>query len=154
MSTDIPTEPCEDPTETIMAAVAHGMNGNRDTGILLLGTFLKDGPTPTVSMCAALANMVTVATEQQNPGARGTYGLVAYQNNAPINASAMSPGLRFASQFTAAWMNDQPQTAYALFNALCRTGKPDDAKNLADGVHALYDMAVTSTQQWIKKTAT
>ena len=60
---------------------------------------------------------------------------------------------RFAGQFTTAWMNDDPHTAYALFNALCRTGRDDDAKNLSAGVHALYDMAVTSTQQWIKSTA-
>lgn len=147
MSTDIPTTPCNDPAETIMAAVAHGMTGKPDLGLSLLGTFLKDGPTTTVSMCAALASMVAVATEKQNPGAHGPFGLLALHNGVPTDASAMPPGLRFAAQFTTAWMNDERQTAYALFKALLGDETDEDARNLAQGVFALYDMAVISAQQ-------
>ncbi|MFC8272325.1 hypothetical protein ACFUJR_07235 [Streptomyces sp. NPDC057271] len=147
MSTDIPTTPCADPADTIMAAVAHGMTGNPLLGMNLLGPFVKGGPTTTVSMCAALASVVAVAAEKQNPGARGTFGLLAFHGNEPTNISAMPPGPRFAAQFTAAWLNGQTQTAYALFNALLGEETDEDARNLAEGIHALYDMAVTSAQQ-------
>ena len=145
--TDIPTTPCSDPADTIMAAIAHGMTGNPLLGMSLLGPFVQGGPTTTVSMCAALASMVTVAAEKQNPGARGTFGLLAFHNGAPTSVASMAPGLRFAAQFTAAWANGQKQTAYALFNALLGDETDDDARNLADGIHALYGMAVTSAQQ-------
>lgn len=145
--TEIPTDPCNDPADTITAAVAHGMTGNPLLGMSLLGPFIKGGPTTTVSMCAALASMVAVAAEKQNPGARGTFGLLAFHDGVPVDATAMPPGLRFAAQFTAAWANGQKRTAYALFNALLGEETDDDARNLADGIHALYGMAVTSAQQ-------
>ncbi|MFC7794577.1 hypothetical protein [Streptomyces cinereoruber] len=148
MSTDIPTTPCEDPAETIMAAIAHGMEGNPALGLSLLSPFLKDGPTPTVSMCASLASMVAVAVEKQNPGApKGSYGLLALHHGLPANAQEMPPGLRFAAQFTTAWLNGEGKTAYALFNALLGEGTDQDASNLVDGVLALYSLAVTSAQQ-------
>ena len=142
--TEIPTAPCDDPAETIMAAVAHGMDGNPMLGLSLLGPFIQGGPTTTVSMCAALASMVGVAAEQQNPGARGTFGLLAFHDGVPTDTRAMPPGLRFAAQFTAAWVNDQSQTAYALFDALVGEETDENARNLAEGIHALYEMAVSS----------
>ncbi|MFC8271120.1 hypothetical protein ACFUJR_00965 [Streptomyces sp. NPDC057271] len=147
MTRNIPTTPCDDPTDTIMAAVAHGMTGNPLLGMNLLGPFVKGGPTTTVSMCAALASVAVVAFEKQNPGARGTFGLLAFHGDVPTDISAMPPGPRFAAQFTAAWANGQQQTAYALFNALLGKETDEDARNLAEGIRALYDMAVTSAQQ-------
>ncbi|WP_329424052.1 hypothetical protein [Streptomyces sp. NBC_01268] len=145
--TEIPTTPCNDPAETIMAAVAHGMDGNPALGLTLLGPFIEGGPTTTVSMCAALASMVGVAAEKQNPGARGTFGLLAFHGDVLADTRSMAPGLRFAAQFTAAWLNGQSQTAYALFDALVVQERDEDARNLAEGIHALYDMAVSSAQQ-------
>jgi hypothetical protein len=142
---DIPTAHTGDDTETIMAAIAHGMNGNPLLGLSMLEPFIKGGPTTTVSMCAALASMVAVAVEKQNPGARGTYGIVAFHNDEPTDTNAMPPGLRFAAQFTAAWVNGQQQTAYALFNALIVEETDENAQALAEGIHALYEMAITAT---------
>ena len=147
MTHDIPTEPCDDPADTIMAAIAHGMTGNPLLGMTLLGPFVKGGPTSTVSMCAALASLAVFAYEKKNPGVHGTFGLLAFHGNVPTDIRSMPPGPRFAAQFTAAWANGQKQTAYALFNALLGKETDEDAQNLAEGIHALYDMAVTSAQQ-------
>lgn len=145
--TEIPTNPCDNPADTIMAAVAHGVTGNPLLGLQMLGTFVKGGPTSTVSMCAALASIAVFAVEKDNPGARSTYGLLAFHGNVPTDIRSMPPGPRFAAQFTAAFANGQEQTAYALFNALLGEETDDDARNLAEGIHALYDMAVASAQQ-------
>ncbi|MEU7010403.1 hypothetical protein [Streptomyces sp. NPDC046332] len=143
MAYDIPTTPCEDPAETIMAAVAHGMSGNPALGLSLLGPFIEEGARTTVSMCAALASMVAVAAEKQHPAA-GTFGFIAIHHGYPTNVAALPPGPRFAAQFTAAWLNGQQQTAYALFHALTFQERDEDAANLAEGVLALYELAVES----------
>lgn len=142
---EIPTVPCDDPAETIMAAVAHGMTGHPDTGLRMLGSFLEGGPVTTVSMCAALANLVKFAAEKQGPS-HGTFGFIAVRHGIPTNVGSLPPGPRFAAQFAAAWLNGQQQTAYALFNALVFQERDEDAANLAEGVYALYGIAVDAAQ--------
>ncbi|WP_327376238.1 hypothetical protein OG393_21165 [Streptomyces sp. NBC_01216] len=144
---EIPTTPCKDPADTIMAAIAHGMTGNRETGLKLLEPFILGGPVKTVSMCAALASMIALNADRQNPGHRGTFGFVPIHHGVPTDTSAMPPGWRFAAQFSTAVLNGQHQTAYALFDALVSKERDEDAMNLALGIRALYDMAVGSAQQ-------
>jgi hypothetical protein len=139
---EIPTAPCEDPAETIMAAVAHGMTGDPATGVMMLGSFIEGGAASTVSMCAALANIVKFAAEKQDLPANGTFGFIAVHHGTPTNVASLPPGPRFAAQFTAAWMNDQQDTAYALFDALVHQQRNEDAANLAEAIHALYDLTV------------
>jgi hypothetical protein len=67
----IPTEPQEDPSENIMAALAHGMTGNPQAGLALLKPFFET-PRHMVSLCAALAESTAMFVRQQTPNAETT----------------------------------------------------------------------------------
>lgn len=141
-SHNIPTEPQDDPSETIMAALAHGMVGNPKTGLMLLKPFFES-PRTMVSLCAALAEGVVLLARRENPDADG-FALLAFKDGAPRDTRDMPTGERFAAQFTAAWANGERQTAYALFDALHGDGSEQDAEHMANGVLALYGMSVAS----------
>lgn len=140
----IPTEPQGDPSETIMAALAHGMSGNPQTGMVMLKPFFET-PRSLVSLCAALAESTALLARKHNPEADG-FALLALRDDAPADVGEMPPGERFAAQFTSAWINGESQTAYALFDALRGGDSEQDAERMADGVLALYAMSVSSMQ--------
>ncbi|MEW1565782.1 hypothetical protein AB0454_22685 [Streptomyces sp. NPDC093509] len=139
-SHDIPTEPQEDPAETIMAALAHGMNGDRQAGLALLKPFF-DTPRTLVSLCAALAEGPASSIRPSNPNAEGV-ALIALRGGKPANIQDAPAGHRFAAQFTSVWANGDKQTAYALFDALHGSGSEEDADAVAEGVFQLYEMSV------------
>lgn len=138
----IPTEPQDDPNETIMAALAHGMTGNPHAGMTMLKPFFET-PRAMVSLCAALAECTALLARKHSPSADG-FALLALRDGTPADVSEMPPGERFAAQFTSAWINGESKTAYALFDALHASGTERDAEHLADGVLALYQMSVAS----------
>lgn len=147
----IPTEPQEDPSETIMAALAHGMTGNPHTGMMLLKPFF-DSPRTLVSLCAALAEGFVMLARRENPTADG-FALLAFKDGTLIDAREMPAGERFAAQFTAAWANGERKTAYDLFDALRGDGSEQDADHMADGVLALYAMSVASMRALTGRTS-
>ncbi|MFF7190566.1 hypothetical protein ACFZAR_36350 [Streptomyces sp. NPDC008222] len=147
----IPTEPQDDPSESIMAALAHGMTGNPQAGLALLKPFFES-PRHMVSLCAALAESTAMVIRQQAPDADG-FAIVALHDNTLADVNDMPAGERFAAQFTSSWVNGQPQTAYALFDALHAGGSEQDAANVADGVLALYQMAIASMQSLTGRTS-
>jgi hypothetical protein len=147
----IPTEPQDDPGETIMAALAHGMTGNPQAGMALLKPFF-DTPRSLVSLCAALAETAIMPIRQDNPDADG-FALLAFNNGRPSDTRLMPPGERFAAQFTSAWANGEKQTAYALFQSLHASGSDQDAEHVADGVLALYAMSVASMRALTGRTS-
>jgi hypothetical protein len=147
----IPTEPQEDPSETIMAALAHGMTGNPQTGLALLKPFFET-PRTLVSLCAALAEGTAMLARRQAPNADG-FALLAFHNETPADINDMPAGERFAAQFTSAWVNGEKRTAYALFDALHADGSEQDAQNVADGVLALYRVSVASMQALTGRTS-
>lgn len=147
----IPTEPQEDPGETIMAALAHGMTGDPETGMKLLKPFF-DSPRQMVALCAALAESAILPARQANPDADG-FALLAFKDGALSNVQEMPVGERFAAQFTSAWANGEQQTAYALFNSLRGDDSEQDAEHLADGVLALYAMSVASMRALTGRTS-
>jgi hypothetical protein len=138
----IPTEPQEDPSETIMAALAHGMTGDPQAGVKLLKPFF-DTPRQLVSLCAALAESAIMPARRENPDADG-FALLAFKDGTFSDTREMPVGERFAAQFISAWANGEQQTAYALFNALRGGDSEQDAEHVADGVLALYAMSVAS----------
>jgi hypothetical protein len=141
-SHSIPTEPQDDPSETIMAALAHGMTGNPQAGLMLLKPFFET-PRRMVSLCAALAETAVMIARQQAPNADG-FALLALHDGAPADIREMPAGERFAAQFTSAWANGEHQTAYALFDTLTGNGSEQAADHMANGVVALYSMSVAS----------
>lgn len=147
----IPTEPQDDPGETIMAALAHGMIGNPQTGVAMLKPFF-DGPRTLVSLCAALAESIALLARRQAPNADG-FALMAFHDGIRSDVRNAPPGDRFAAQFISAWLNDERQTAYALFDALHGDGSEQDAQHMADGVFALYAIAVSAMRTLTGHTA-
>lgn len=146
----IPTEPQEDPSETIMAALAHGMTGNPQAGLAILKPFFET-PRTLVSLCAALAESTAMVVRRHNPDADG-FALLAFHDGRPSDAQEMPPGERFAAQFTSAWVNGESKTAYALFDSLHASGTEQDAEHVADGVLALYAMSVASMRALTERT--
>lgn len=145
MTSAIPTEPQDDPSETIMAALAHGMSGNPETGWTLLKPFFET-PRTLVALCAALAEGTVMLARRENPDADG-FALLAFKDGALADTREMPAGERFAAQFTAAWANGETQTAYALFDALHGDGTEQAAEDVGDGVLALYAMSVASMRE-------
>lgn len=137
----IPTEPQADDTETIMAALAHGMSGNPKTGFGMLKPFFN-APAPLVSLCAALAESSAMTTRRGHPDA-DSFGLIALHGDTPVDSRTLPAGPRFAVQFFTAWMNGDKDTAYALFDALAKDSETNPAA-LGEGVWVLYEMAVAS----------
>lgn len=148
MSHDIPTTPQADPSETIMAAVAHGMAGHPEKAAPLFEPFISGGPVTAVGLCAALAEMSAFGPRQKLPKG-GTFGLLVLDatNGKPGNINELPAGVRFAAQFSTAWGNGDKDTAYALFEALVRPGTEEAAQAFADGIRALFDMAVASLNE-------
>ncbi|MFJ2375004.1 hypothetical protein ACIOZL_19675 [Streptomyces sp. NPDC087769] len=154
MTHDIPTVPQDDPSETIMAALAHGMDGYPEKAAALFEPFVKGGPTTTVGLCAALAEMSAIGPRKALPEG-ATFGLLVLDARTGQTADiAEAPaGVRFAAQFSTAWANGQQDTAYALFRALVEPEDEQAAADLAEGIRALFDMAVVSLNEMTGRTA-
>lgn len=154
MDHDIPTTPQDDPAETIMAALAHGMTGHPERAIPLFEPFLLGGPVKAVALCASLAEMSAWHARRNLPE-NGMFGLLVYDattgRRGDINEAP--PGVRFAMQFSTAWGNGDKDTAYALFRALIDPGDEEGANALADGIRCLFDMAVISLNEMTGRTA-
>lgn len=140
----IPTTPQDDPADTIMAALAHGLTGHPEKAGPLFKPFLT-GPTTAVSLFAALAETAVGSSRRTLP-ADGAFGLLVLDAKTGQYGSAddLPAGVRFAAQFTAAWANNQQDTAYALFNALIAPGDDAAAIAVADATRALFDMAIAT----------
>jgi hypothetical protein len=143
----IPTTPQDDPAETIMAALAHGLTGHPEKAAPLFEPFLA-GPTTAFGLCAALAE-TTVRTDRQAAPKDSAFGLLVLDANTGQHGdiNTLPAGIRFAAQFAAAWANDDRDTATALFDALAYADTEEAADALAVGIRALYDMAVTTLSE-------
>ncbi|CAL9349096.1 hypothetical protein SUDANB1_00424 [Streptomyces sp. enrichment culture] len=153
MSHEIPTVPQDDPAETIMAALAHGLTGHPEKGAALFEQFILGGHGTTLGLCAALAE-TTVRTDRQALPKDGAFGLLVLDAKTGQHGSAndLPPGIRFAAQFTAAWANGDRDTAHALFDALVHAGTDEAADALAVGIRALFDMAVATLKETTGRT--
>ncbi|MYU24508.1 hypothetical protein [Streptomyces sp. SID8352] len=145
MSHAIPTTPQDNPADTIMAALAHGMTGHPENAAPLFESFILGGRGPALGLCAALAEVIVRMGHQPLPK-DGGFGLLVYDSRTGkhVNVTALPPGVRFAAQFTAAWANHQRDTAAAHFDALITPGTDEAALALAAGIRALFDMAVAT----------
>jgi hypothetical protein len=145
MNHDIPTTPQDDPAETIMAALAHGLTGHPENAPALFEPFILGGRGPALGLCAALAETTTREGRQSLPR-NGAVGLLVFDPTTGRHGSVndLPAGVRFAAQFTAAWANNDRDTAAALFDALTTPGTDEAALALAEGIRALFDMAVAT----------
>lgn len=154
MGHDIPTTPQNDPAETIMAALAHGMTGHPEKARALFEPFLAGGPATAVGLCAALAEVSAAGPRKTLPKG-GTFGLLVLDAKTGKRADIREApaGVRFAMQFSTAWGNHDRDAAYALFEALVMPGDEEAAHALADGIRVLFDMAVVSLNETTSRTA-
>ena len=148
MGHDIPTTPQDNPAETILAALAHGMTGHPEKAIPLFEPFIQGGAATAAGLCAALAE-TSAAPARKNLPAGGHFGLLVL--NAETGERADIGGAPM--QFSTAWGNHDRDTAYALFRALVEPGDEQAAEALADGIRVLFDMAVISLNELTGRTA-
>ncbi|MFG3085086.1 hypothetical protein [Streptomyces parvulus] len=148
MNHPIPTTPQDNPAETVLAALAHGMTGHPEKGAALFEPFILGGHTTTLGLCAALAE-TTTRDGRHNLPHNSAFGLLVIDPRTGRHGSAndLPPGIRFAAQFTAAWANNDRDTAHDLFDALVQPETEEAASALADGIRALYDMAVATLRE-------
>ncbi|MFJ3084734.1 hypothetical protein ACIPJG_33985 [Streptomyces halstedii] len=148
MDHDIPTFPLDDPAETVMAALAHGMTGHPEKAAALFEPFINGGPATTVALCASLAEAAALGPCKNLP-VNGAFGLLVVDlktgQRGDINQAPA--GVRFAAQFLTAWSNGQQDTAYALFRALVTADDDASAQALAEGIRALFEIAVVSLNE-------
>jgi len=154
MDHDIPTTPQDDPAETIMAALAHGMTGHPEKALPLFEPFIQGGAATAAGLCAALAE-TSAAPARKNLPKGGHFGLLVLDADTGERADIgeAPAGVRFAMQFSTAWGNHDRDTAYALFEALVTPGDEQAAQALADGIRCLFDMAVISLNEMTGRTA-
>ncbi|MFJ3258467.1 hypothetical protein ACIPK9_37270 [Streptomyces sp. NPDC086771] len=154
MTHEIPTVPQDYPSETIMAALAHGMEGHPEKAAPLFEPFVKGGPTATVGLCAALAEMSAWQVRKGMPTG-GTFGLLVLdaRTGQRGDIAEVPPGVRFAAQFSTAWANGDRDTAWALFRALVDPGDEQAAEALAEGIRCLFEMAVASLNEATGRTS-
>ncbi|MFF4388536.1 hypothetical protein ACFY0G_17415 [Streptomyces sp. NPDC001552] len=138
--------PCPDPN-VINEALATGVVGDVEGGLLLLQPIVNDGPAETFAMLSALAE---VAARQAVAVAPGTFfGIEVDGPDGPGTASidVLPPSLRFAAQFINACANKDRQMAHALFWALAEPSDRDGTPALAEGVGAVFLMAVQTARE-------
>lgn len=154
MDHEIPTFPLDDPAETVMAALAHGMTGHPEKAAPLFEPFIKGGPATTVALCASLAEAAALGPRKHLP-ADGAFGLLAFDTRTGqrVDINQVPAGPRFAAQFLAAWSNGQQDTAYALFRALVEPADDAAADALAEGIRALFEIAVVSLTELTGRTS-
>jgi hypothetical protein len=135
--------PLVDDSQRIIDAIACGASGDRPGALAHLKPIIDRGPGAIFAMLHALAN---VAVVEQKPET-GTFLGIAVETTDGHAASIdqLPAGHRFAAQFTTAVANDDLDQADALYRALLVGDDFHAATGLAEGIGAVYDMAVATT---------
>lgn len=139
-------------TRIIGEAVAHGVAGDQERGLLMLQPLVDAGPRSTYALLAGLAETAAfTALRDQRPGE--VFGLPVENTLTGQAASVdvLPPPIRFAAQFTTAWANRDRDTALALFTAFAFESDDAGTPDLGDAIGVLYAMAVTTSTEVVRQ---
>lgn len=137
--------PAPDP-DAIFQAVALGVTGNHQDGLNLIQPFVDAGPASTFALLCALAE--TASHEARDSHAPGTsFGIVVEDPAGPADITVLPPAVQFGAQFITAWANRDRPMARALFWALAEPSDLNGTDALADGITAVYGMAVAVAER-------
>lgn len=143
------------PPDLIAEALAHGIHGHPERGLLLLEPLVDAGPTSTYALLASLAETASRQARQAREflDAAGTgadlgvmFGIEIEGPDGPASAQVLPVPLRFAVQFVTAWANGDQETAEALFRAMAEPSVRLGTDDLADSIRIVFDMAVLGAE--------
>lgn len=131
----------------IFEALAHGVAGDNDTAWKLLQPIVRRSePAMYATICALAESAAFDSIQQHGPG-DFVIEVEDIVTGAEGSVAVLPTGVRFAVQFVTAWANRQQDTAEALYLALYKS----DPEALADGVRAIYEMAVVSLRGFVER---
>jgi len=131
----------------IFEALAHGVSGDNDTAWKLLRPIVHRSDQAMFAVFCTIAEAAAFDAIQQQGAGDFVLEVEDVETGAESSVDQLPPGLRFATQFLTAWANRDQDTAEALYLGLYKT----DPEALADGLRALYDMAITSLRAFVER---
>jgi hypothetical protein len=146
-------KPDPDAPQTILEALSHAAAGDHDRGLALIQPLVDAGPVSTYALLASLAEAICRMTADpqalDDVEQRGGFVMVVDGPDGPASAELLPKPLRFAGRFITCWANRDRETAWALFRAAANVSEQDGTDDLAEGVTAVFGMAVASTEAFV-----
>lgn len=134
-------------SQHIFEALAHGVSGDDDTAWNLIRPIVRRSDQAMFAVFCSLAESAAFDSIQQHGAGNFVLEVEDLATGAEGSVEVLPPGVRFATQFLTAWANRDQDTAEALYLALYRS----EPEALADGLRALYEMAVVSLRGFIQR---
>ena len=135
--------------ELVLHAVAHGVTGDRDTGLEMLQPLVDAGPTSTYALACQLAETVAIKTRRYPEGTGWAFQIVGPDGVQPVEEAAAP--MRFAARFIAARASRDDDNARALFLAVAQHAQTHGTTDLAEAVVMLYDLAVNACAKIVEE---
>lgn len=135
-------------SQHIFEALTHGVAGDDDTAWKLISPIVQRSNQAMYAVFCSLAEAAAFdALQTQQPGEHFAIEVEDIHTGEAGSVDAFPPGIRFAAQFVTARANRDEDTAHALYMALY----PDRSDDLAQGLRALYEMAVVSLRAFCER---
>lgn len=131
----------------IFEALTHGVAGDDDTAWKLLAPIVERSNQAMYAVFCSLAEAAAFDAIQQQGAGNFVIEVEDVHTGAEGSVDVLPPGMRFAAQFVTARANRDEDTAHALYMAYC----PDRPDDLAQGLRALYEMAVVSLRAFCER---
>ncbi|MFF0092767.1 hypothetical protein ACFYSF_22780 [Streptomyces canus] len=150
----VPPPGAELPPLIVEEALLRAINGDGHGGGMLLVPLIEESRFSCFALCAMLATAAKAGMDHLDT-ASGLSMVVLQVEDVETGESAsvddLPPDVVFAARFTAAWVNEDRETAQALFDALAADTDTDAGMcRLIDGVLALYGMAIATTRALVQ----
>jgi hypothetical protein len=129
--------------DLVLHAVAHGVTGDRDTGLGMLQPLVDAGPTSTYTLACQLAETVALKTRRYPRDIGWAFEIVGPDGEVQPVEETAAP-LRFAARFVAARASYHNDTALALYLAVAQHADTHGTSDLAEAIVTLYDLAVAA----------
>ena len=134
-------------SQQLFQALAHGVAGDNDTAWNLIHPLIHRDNTAMYGVFCGLAESAAFDNLQQHGPGNFILEVEDIATGADESADVLPAGVRFAARFVTAWANRDHDTADALYRGLYTT----DPEALADGLRALYEMAIVSLRAFCER---
>lgn len=142
------SQPIEADSKQILEALAHGVAGDDNAAWSLIRPIVSRSEVAMYATLCAIAETAAIdARRTQSPGEFFGIHVENVHTGEEASVGVLPVGIRFATQFVTAWANRDEDMAHALYRALY-AASPD---GLADGMRAVYEMAVVSLRAFLER---
>ncbi|MEU7323336.1 hypothetical protein ABZ682_22715 [Streptomyces griseoviridis] len=138
------------PPLIVVEALTRAINGDAHGGGMLIVPLIEESRVSCFALCVMLATAAKTGMNHLDPPSGPSVVVLQVEDvetGEAADVSDLRPDVVFAARFTAAWANEDHDTAQALFDALAAdTYSEAGMTRLVDGVLALYSMAIATTR--------